>query len=46
MKNNNERIKSLPSLRVSDHKKRAKEFEYTKDVIDFYIESAYFDDRS
>ena len=46
MKNNNERIKSLPSLRVSDHKKRAKEFEYTKDVIDFYIESAYFEDES
>ena len=34
-----------PLLTVSDAKKKAGDFDHTKDVIDFYIESTYFQDQ-
>ena len=36
---------SKPLLTVSEAKKKAKDYDHTKDVIDFYIESTYFQDQ-
>lgn len=41
----NQETRGIPSLRVSYKKKSAKDFEYTKGVMDHYISSCYFLDE-